>query len=107
MNRAADAAGLSGGRREGAEIFATLRRGPTGGVRTGWGGNERYCHEHRCWLRHFSMRVELPLKKDDRKIVFIWWFLPDVRIIYLPVFLYYYPEAASRRKDGTASFAPV
>jgi drug/metabolite transporter (DMT)-like permease len=33
------------------------------------------------------------LKKSDRKIVFIWWFLLMSVIIYLPVFLYYYPRA--------------
>jgi drug/metabolite transporter (DMT)-like permease len=32
------------------------------------------------------------LKKSERKIVFIWWFLLMSAIIYLPVFLFYYPE---------------
>lgn len=31
------------------------------------------------------------LKKSERKIVFIWWFLLIYAIIYLPVFLFYYP----------------
>jgi len=30
------------------------------------------------------------LKKSDRKIVFIWWFLLVSLIIYFPVFIYYY-----------------
>ncbi len=32
------------------------------------------------------------LKKSERKIVFIWWFLLVSAIIYAPVFLYYYPK---------------
>lgn len=32
------------------------------------------------------------LKKSERKIVFIWWFLLVSAILYLPVFLFYYPE---------------
>jgi drug/metabolite transporter (DMT)-like permease len=32
------------------------------------------------------------LKKSERKIVFIWWFLLVFAIIYLPVFLFYYPK---------------
>jgi drug/metabolite transporter (DMT)-like permease len=32
------------------------------------------------------------LKKSDRKIVFIWWFMLIALIIYSPVFLYYYPK---------------
>lgn len=32
------------------------------------------------------------LKKSERKIVFIWWFLLVSVIIYAPVFLYYYPQ---------------
>jgi uncharacterized membrane protein len=32
------------------------------------------------------------LKKSERKIVFIWWFLLVSAIIYLPVFLYYVPK---------------
>jgi len=32
------------------------------------------------------------LKKSERKIVFIWWFLLVSVIIYAPVFLYYYPK---------------
>jgi len=31
------------------------------------------------------------LKKSDRKIVFIWWFLLLFAIIYIPVFLYFLP----------------
>ncbi len=34
------------------------------------------------------------LKKSDRKIVFIWWFLLISAIIYLPVFLFYIPDVA-------------
>jgi len=34
------------------------------------------------------------LKKSDRKIVFIWWFLLVCGIVYLPAFLYYLPTAA-------------
>lgn len=34
------------------------------------------------------------LKKSERKIVFIWWFLLMSAIIYLPVFLFYYPEVS-------------
>jgi uncharacterized membrane protein len=33
------------------------------------------------------------LKKSDRKIVFIWWFLLVCGIVYLPGFLYYLPKA--------------
>lgn len=32
------------------------------------------------------------LKKSERKIVFIWWFLLVSAILYLPVFLFYCPE---------------
>jgi drug/metabolite transporter (DMT)-like permease len=32
------------------------------------------------------------LKKSNRKIVFIWWFLLVSLIIYLPVFIFYYPK---------------
>jgi len=32
------------------------------------------------------------LKKSERKIVFIWWFLLVSVIIYAPMFLYYYPK---------------
>jgi len=31
------------------------------------------------------------LKKSDRKIVFIWWFLLAAVLLYLPLFLFYYP----------------
>jgi uncharacterized membrane protein len=31
------------------------------------------------------------LKKSERKIVFIWWFLLVCGIVYLPAFLYYFP----------------
>ncbi|MBA4422787.1 MAG: hypothetical protein C0390_06745 [Syntrophus sp. (in: bacteria)] len=34
------------------------------------------------------------LKRSERKIVFIWWFLLMSAIIYLPVFLFYYPHVA-------------
>lgn len=34
------------------------------------------------------------LKKSERKIVFIWWFLLVYAVLYLPVFLYYYPTAS-------------
>ncbi|MEW6334479.1 MAG: DMT family transporter [Thermodesulfobacteriota bacterium] len=34
------------------------------------------------------------LKKSDRKIVFIWWFLLIYLLLYLPVFLIHYPETA-------------
>jgi drug/metabolite transporter (DMT)-like permease len=34
------------------------------------------------------------LKKSERKIVFIWWFLLVSVILYLPAFLFYYPETA-------------
>jgi len=30
------------------------------------------------------------LKKSERKIVFIWWFLLMALLFYLPVFLYYW-----------------
>ena len=33
------------------------------------------------------------LKKSERKIAFIWWFLLMSMFLYLPVFLYYYPKA--------------
>lgn len=33
------------------------------------------------------------LKKSERKIVFIWWFLLISVILYLPVFLLYYPRS--------------
>ena len=34
------------------------------------------------------------LKKSERKIVFIWWFLLMSAIIYLPVFIFYYPDVS-------------
>ncbi len=34
------------------------------------------------------------LKKSERKIVFIWWFLLMSAIIYLPVFIFYYPHVS-------------
>jgi drug/metabolite transporter (DMT)-like permease len=34
------------------------------------------------------------LKKSERKIVFIWWFLLVCGIVYLPAFLYFFPETA-------------
>jgi len=34
------------------------------------------------------------LKKSDRKIVFIWWFLLVSAVIYLPMLLYFLPESA-------------
>ena len=34
------------------------------------------------------------LKKSDRKIVFIWWFLLLSAIIYIPMFLYFLPEVS-------------
>lgn len=34
------------------------------------------------------------LKKSERKIVFIWWFLLMAMVIYLPVFLFIYPGAS-------------
>jgi drug/metabolite transporter (DMT)-like permease len=34
------------------------------------------------------------LKKSDRKIVFIWWFLLVSVIIYFPVFPYFFPKAS-------------
>lgn len=34
------------------------------------------------------------LKKSERKIVFIWWFLLVATVLFLPLFLYYYPQAA-------------
>jgi drug/metabolite transporter (DMT)-like permease len=34
------------------------------------------------------------LKKSERKIVFIWWFLLMSMIIYLPVFLFYFPRTS-------------
>ena len=34
------------------------------------------------------------LKKSDRKIVFIWWFLLMSVIIYFPAFTYYFPKAS-------------
>jgi drug/metabolite transporter (DMT)-like permease len=34
------------------------------------------------------------LKKSERKIVFIWWFLLVCGIVYLPFFLYYLPKTA-------------
>ncbi|MBN2438503.1 MAG: EamA family transporter [Deltaproteobacteria bacterium] len=33
------------------------------------------------------------LKKSDRKIVFIWWFLLASLVLYLPLFLYFYADA--------------
>ena len=34
------------------------------------------------------------LKKSERKIVFIWWFLLMYAIIYLPIFIFYYTEVS-------------
>jgi uncharacterized membrane protein len=34
------------------------------------------------------------LKKSERKIVFIWWFLLVCGVVYLPAFLYYFREIA-------------
>jgi uncharacterized membrane protein len=34
------------------------------------------------------------LKKSERKIVFIWWFLLVCGVVYLPAFLYYFPGVA-------------
>ncbi len=34
------------------------------------------------------------LKKSERKIVFIWWFLLVCGIVYLPIFLYTFPKIA-------------
>jgi hypothetical protein len=31
------------------------------------------------------------LKKSERKIVFIWWFLLMSILLFLPMFLYYWP----------------
>ncbi len=45
------------------------------------------------------------LKKSERKIVFIWWFLLVCGIVYLPAFLYYYPETAIPAKGWYCIFA--
>ncbi len=34
------------------------------------------------------------LKKSDRKIVFIWWFLLVSLVLYFPIFIYFYGDAA-------------
>ena len=34
------------------------------------------------------------LKKSERKIVFTWWFLLVANLLYLPLFLYYWPETS-------------